>query len=112
MNASFYIPLRIVSEANSRGHWASKARRVKNQRTAIALAWQAANMPSERKPSRVTLTRLAPRKLDLDNLQGAFKAVRDELAALCRFDDRDESVTWVYAQERAKTYGVRVEVEW
>lgn len=108
----FYLPLRVVSEANQRQHWATKAKRAKSQRHALAWAWLAAGLPCERKPVTVTLTRLAPRSLDSDNLAGGFKAVRDEIASLCGFDDRDESVRWVYAQEKAKTYGVRCEVTW
>lgn len=107
---SFTLPLRVVSEANQREHWASRAKRVKCQRQAIAFAWYAANLPRNRKPEKVILTRLAPRRLDSDGNVAGFKACRDEVAALCGFDDRDESVSWLYAQEPAKGYGVRVEV--
>lgn len=112
MTATFTMPLRVVSEANAREHWATKARRVKRQRAFIALVWAAQGHPRNRKPVSVTLTRLAPRTLDSDNLAGAFKAVRDEVALLCGFDDADPACTWLYGQERAKEYGVRCEIKW
>lgn len=112
MTRSLTLPLRLVSEANVRHHWAARAKRVKSQRQTVAYAWLVAQMPRDRKPANVLLTRYAPRKLDTDNLAGACKAVRDEIALLCGFDDRDESVRWQYAQERAKGYAVRCEIEW
>lgn len=111
MNALVTVPLRLVSEANAHQHWRERQRRAKAQRQAVRVFWWGSALP-QTKPAEVRLTRLAPRKLDSDNLQGACKHVRDEVAALCGFDDRDESVRWVYAQERAKAYGVRVEVTW
>ena len=112
MTGALTLPLRVVSEANRRDHWATKAKRARAQRHAVAWAWSAESLPHGRKPALVVLTRYAPRKLDDDNLAGAFKAVRDEVALQCGFDDRDEAVRWVYAQERAKECGVRVEVTW
>ena len=60
----------------------------------------------------VTLTRIAPRKLDCDNLRGALKAVRDGVADWLGVDDGSERITWKYAQERGKPkwHSVRVEV--
>lgn len=63
-------------------------------------------------PCTVTLTRIAPRDLDGDNLQSSLKAIRDGVADFLKVDDRDSRVTWAYAQERGapKFYGVRVEI--
>jgi hypothetical protein len=50
---------------------------------------------------------------DDDNLQGACKAIRDEIARLFGVDDGPRGpITWAYAQEKCKrgTYGVRVEI--
>jgi len=65
-------------------------------------------------PCTVHLIRIG-RKLDSDNLQGAFKYIRDAIAELLvpglatgRADD-DERITWEYAQEKGKV-GVRIEV--
>ena len=112
MNATFTLPLRVVSEANAHEHWRVRQKRAKAQRALVALVWAAQVLPRNRKPETVILTRRAPRTLDSDNLAVSFKHVRDEVAALCGFDDRAPDVRWVYAQEKAKTYGVRVEVVW
>jgi hypothetical protein len=57
-------------------------------------------------PVVVTLTRIAPRRLDSDNLQGGCKAARDEVAAWLGVDDADPRVEWRY--EQSKALGVRV----
>lgn len=110
MTRTLTLPLRVVSESNQRDHWAAKARRVKAQRQAVAYAWVAADLPMHRRPRQVTLTRVAPRRLDDDNLARSLKAVRDQVAQECGFDDR-EPVRWIYAQERG-SYAVRIEVSW
>ena len=60
----------------------------------------------------ITLTRLASRKLDSDNLATALKAVRDGVADALNLDDGDERLDWRYAQEKAPRghYAVRVEI--
>ncbi len=47
--------------------------------------------------------------MDDDNLQGACKYVRDEIASLIGVDDGSASYTWVYRQKIGE-YGVIVEV--
>ncbi len=67
----------------------------------------------EEGPVTATITRLAPSNgLDPhDGLGAALKGVIDGVAdALGLKNDRDERVTWVLQQERAKAYGVRVEI--
>lgn len=101
------LPLRIESVANRREHWTTKARRTKAHRLA-ALA-----VPQHPLPCVVTLIRVAPRKLDGDNLQSGFKALRDGIADRLGVDDADPRVTWKYDQVRgrAKEYAARVRVE-
>lgn len=101
-----FIPIKTVSEANRRDHWAKKAKRVKSQREAVYLA-----CPKAEVPCVVTLTRVAPRSLDSDNLQSALKATRDSVAQRLGVDDADERVEWRYAQEKGKEFGVVVEIE-
>lgn len=108
------LPIRTVSEANARGHWSKKAKRAKGQRH-IAWAHVFSFGTAKRReclPGVVTLTRIAPRALDGDNLQSALKAVRDGVADALGVNDADPRVTWQYAQERGKArqYGVRVEI--
>ena len=105
------IPMRIVSEANLREHWAKKARRVKQQRALVAIMLPKTDLPPL--PVTVTMTRTAPRKLDGDNLQRAFKATRDEVAKQLGADDADPRIDWRYAQERGgvKEYACRIDIE-
>ena len=108
------IPVRTWSEPNVRVHWATRARRARLQRTSarnairVALAQDGHPTP----PIVVTLTRLASRILDTDNLAAALKAVRDGVADALEIDDGDERVTWRYGQEKSAggKYAVRVEV--
>lgn len=98
------IPIRIESEANSREHWAIKAKRVKSQRMA------ALTVPKADLPCVVTLIRVAPRRLDDDNLSSGFKALRDGIADRLGVKDNDPRVQWRYSQETGKTkeYAARV----
>ena len=112
MQISIYLPLRLVSEANSRDHWAKKARRAKTARgdtRAALIPLLAARDTPDR--YRCTITRIGKRRLDTDNLARAAKAVRDGVADAVGIDDGDDRITWVYGQEIGKTYGVRVEIE-
>lgn len=95
--------LRLQSEPNSRDHYMAKARRVKDQRFAVTVVLQSrlgARPP--RPPLAVTITRVAPRALDTDNLVASAKAVRDAVAKWLRIDDADPSVEYCYAQEKAQ----------
>ena len=108
------IPIRTWSEPNVRAHWAQRARRARKQRKvacAYARAAFAAHGPTCA-PLTVTLTRLASRKLDSDNLVASLKAVRDGVADALGLDDGDERLTWRYAQEKMPRaqYAVRVEM--
>jgi hypothetical protein len=105
-------PIRIESEANKRGHWAKGAKRAKGQRWTIALLLRAELKRAPQPPLEVRLVRIAPRRLDGDNLQRALKAIRDGVADWLGVDDGDPRLTWLYDQGAGapKYYGVRVEV--
>lgn len=118
---SVTIPLRTVSEANRHEHWRARQKRAKGQRTVAELVVRAQGRIVTKgfglfftdiivKPLTVTITRLSPRQLDSDNLASSQKHVRDGVADALGIDDRDPRVTWLYAQEKAKTYGVRIEI--
>jgi hypothetical protein len=92
------IPLRLPSAANLREHWRVKAKRTQAQRQLVAL--YIGGKPRPALPVVVTLTRIAPRALDGDNLQGAFKAMRDEVARFLGVPDNHPAVTWEYGQRR------------
>lgn len=108
------LPLRIHSTANKREHWTAKAKRTKVHRTATAVMLKTSGDPPAL-PVKVTLTRIAPRALDTDNLAGGFKGVRDSVAAWLGADDKPGSgITWHYAQARSttpKTYTAQILIE-
>lgn len=108
------LPIRAESVANLREHWRAKHARAQLHRTT---AWAALRAVSQPKvilgPIVVTITRIAPRSLDSDNLASSLKATRDGVADWLGIDDKDTPrLQWRYAQERGKpkTYQVRVEV--
>lgn len=107
MTFTVTIPLRLDSMLNLRLHWASKHKKVKALRQAAMVV--PLGLPV---PCTVVITRIAPRALDGDNLQGACKGLRDGIATRLGVDDRDGPVTWLYAQERGKAreYGVRIAI--
>ncbi len=102
----FELPLKTPSVANLREHHMARARRVATQRRAAQLKcpkWTGGPLLV------VTLTRVAPRELDSDNLASALKGIRDGVAARLGVDDGSALVRWEYAQERGEP-AVRVEV--
>lgn len=102
------IPLRTSSGLNAREHYMARKRRVRKERDAVA--WMLSAVVRPEIPCTVTLTRVAPSSgLDDDNLAGALKGVRDEVAKWLRIDDRDRmTVRYRYAQQRGP-WGVRIE---
>lgn len=117
---SVVVPIRTISAANAREHWAVRARRVRAERQATAWALaQIGCTPAQRaeivtRCPVVRITRLIGprgRELDDDNLCSAMKGLRDEVAHWLGADDADKRIAWVYAQQqRDEQWGVRVEV--
>lgn len=108
------IPMRTVSEANQHRHWRKRQRRAKSQRhTAWVHTLKLLGGTGKALPLVVTLTRIAPRKLDDDNLRGALKAVRDGVADALGVDDGDDRVTWLYSQRKGavRENAVVIEIE-
>lgn len=104
----YRIPhLKLHSKLNQRIHWSKRAKQAKGERN-LAFA-MTKHHPT---PCVVTITRIAPRKLDDDNLVGSCKSVRDGIAYRLGIDDRDEAVQWRYAQRRGavREYGVEIEI--
>lgn len=103
---SVLIPIRIVSVANKREHWAVRHKRAKAHRMAAIM------VPKAELPCTVKLTRVAPGNagvMDGDNLQMGFKGLRDGIAARLGVDDADPRIRWEYAQEKG-VWGARVEI--
>lgn len=115
------IPLRTVSALNAHELWQARNRRTKAERaeTDVALrrrmGWQAqAAFKRELAAGGrlvVTLERRGRGTLDDDNLRGALKGVRDEVASWLGINDRDERVRWDYEQSRWRTWSVLVRIE-
>lgn len=101
------LPLRTRSTLNAREHWRERAARTREQRAVVRMRLGTVRLPL---PAKVTLTRVGPRALDGDNLQGALKAVRDGVSDALGVDDGSDAVTWIYGQERGG-YAVRIRVE-
>jgi hypothetical protein len=109
----FTVPIRTVSEMNSRDHWTVRQKRKKAQQEEMLVALYN-NLKSHRitQPIAITLTRMGPRRLDGDNLQSSLKFCRDAIAWKIGIDDGNEKAAlWFYSQTMAKTFGVRVQIE-
>jgi hypothetical protein len=111
------LPIRAVSESNVRQHWAAKAGRAKSQRlttwTMLSHAFGVTAPAWCKLPLTITLTRIAPRELDDDNLRGSLKAPRDEITQwLGLKSDRVPGLRWEYAQRSLapKFYAVEVTI--
>lgn len=103
------VDIRTAPGMNVREHWRVRAKRVKAERQAVA--WMLAGKPKPPIPCTVCITRLAPSNgLDDDNLAGALKAVRDQIAEWLGVDDKHtQVVAYVYRQRRGPW---SVEIEW
>lgn len=115
----FIIPVKTVSEINKTSeHWSAKHRRHKAQRLHTWNAFRQAVKVPLILPCVITMTRIAPRRLDDDNLRTALKTIRDQLAAMIVDDyrpgraDSDDRIKWQYAQEKGKPkeYTVKIQI--
>lgn len=109
----FHIPIRLPSISNTRMHWRAVAQLKKRQRGATMYCMCAADRKAIPKlPLVITITRIGPRKLDDDNLVGACKYIRDQIAQVIGTDDGSPLYTWRYEQRVGKRekYGVDVEI--
>jgi len=126
MPISVSLPLRLVSEANSRDHWAVKAKRAREQRSVVRMRLGAMFGEVAGKlagvPWLITITRVSPGTLDAhDNLPRSCKAVVDGLCDALGVKDNDPRVSFRYAQEKVKRatkgrvpankYAVRILIE-
>lgn len=115
---SEFIPGLVVRSPNVRCHWGVRHRL--NKRHAAALAVLARHgRPDINGGLAVTLTRVGGKTMDGDNLAGAFKKCRDEVAAWLipglppGKADGDPRLTFQYSQRprrRGEPAGVLVEI--
>lgn len=114
MKLTLTIPLKVTYTLNSRLHWSQRAKMRKAERGAVVLAFATCGMrPRPPQPHwrwNIALTRVGPREMDDDNVAGALKAIRDEIAKQLGVDDRDKRVTWTYHQVKGP-YAVRIAID-
>lgn len=109
---AFELPIRTISLTNARGHWAKRhALRQQQRQVAYAMTCSKTFRKERTLPATITLTRIAPRRLDDDNCVSALKSVRDGIADAFDRDDGDDGFTWRYDQENRSDYAVRVKIE-
>jgi hypothetical protein len=113
--------LRTTTESNAKGHWRPKAARAKQQRHRAALSvraqiplrllGRAGLLPGVR--LTITITRIGPRALDVDNAWSSQKHVIDGIADAFAIDDRDPRVEWRVQQRKGapKEHGVEIRIE-
>lgn len=118
--ATWQLPIRTASEANSTEHWTKKSKRHAVQKGWVKWAFNK-DWPTDSRTNvfHVVLTRIAPRALDNhDNLPLSFKWIADAIAdclipgkAVGRADD-SKCLTWEYRQEKGKTkeYAIKIEI--
>lgn len=107
--------LKLASEANDHHFWRGRHTRSKEQRGLVMVVLRARLSRADVVfPIKVTITRIAPRALDTDNLAGSAKHVRDAIAEWLGVDDgvaeRDNRVLWVVEQRQGKPRFVGVEI--
>lgn len=107
------LPILITSPGNgAQGRWRAAASKRKAQRRTVDWALRGAVLPSL--PVVVTLTRIATRSLDDDNLAGAFKSIRDAVAdRLGCGDSAKDPIQWAYAQRKGapSEYAIEIKIE-
>lgn len=103
--------LKLVSEANQREHYMAKYKRAKVQQTVVFHALRGLDpIGYLGGPLKITIVRQGPRALDDDNLAGAGKHVRDQIAQHIwggRMGQRDDLAEWHYEQRKGK-YSVEI----
>lgn len=109
------VPVRIVSEMNTREHWRVRDGRFRTHKYAVhyALANHRAQLReiAAEGPIVVTLTRIGKKTLDTDNLASGFKACRDEVAGVLGIDDGSPRITWNYEQQAGREYAAIIRIE-
>lgn len=104
MKLTTTIDVQLGRGQNMREHYAARAKRVKLEREATARALRGPFVYGslhDDDGARITLHRPWARvPLDSDNLSGAFKGVRDEVASFLGVDDKSERLHWIYTQSK------------
>lgn len=117
---SVTVPVLTESEANHREVWYAVAEKARLQRGATMQAMKLTSADPKLVRS-VHFIRYGIRTMDCDNLPGAIKRIRDQVAAWIAGDNTikgkgDDSptcgVAWTYAQVTGKERGVVIELRY
>lgn len=112
----------LIKENNRGGeHWSKAKKRHDIQKFLIRTHMNYYLFEEIPRPCIVTMTRIAPRMMDEDNLIQAFKWIKDELASIIidefkefrvGYCDADKRITWKWTQEKGKPkqYAIRIEI--
>lgn len=115
------LPIKLANEANSSEHYTKSGKRHRMQKFLITSAMKKHATYGKKEylqspPYAVFLTRGAPIQIDSDNLQSAFKWIRDAIAeellnckTAGRADGTDD-IGWFYWQEKTKTADEFIEI--
>lgn len=119
LKASLTIPhISVVSDANLMLHWSKVHKKRIAHDSIIRLIWKSNKFHETvlyNKPYIIIFTRISPRKFDSDNLQMAFKGIRDTMADILipgkkrGVADSDPRLTWIYDQVKGPK-GIKIEV--
>lgn len=110
LRLEIFLPIVVISEANTHDHWTARHERNKSQQEQfdfeyLALLGKVTVAP----PCRIILTRIGQNEMDSDNLAGSFKHVRDAIARTLGVDDGSPLLTWEYRQIcRTPERGIKV----
>lgn len=106
------LPVRVVSELNTREHWAAKHKRKKAQQAEVWAAW-----PRRQKvtlPCLVRFVRYGQNLLDPDAVASSFKHVQDEVCRLLGVDDGNtQLISFEYSQValHKRKFSIEINVE-
>jgi hypothetical protein len=112
---TWLVPIKTVSELNCTQNWIMKHKRHKRQKLFVTLILRD-SIKRVSLPCQIKLTRIAPRKLDFDNLVASQKWVVDSVCDLlipglrAGRADGDERISVAYAQEVGPSQMVRIEI--
>ncbi len=104
---------KLESRANSRLHFAVAAKRTRAVRERVELALRGLEHRRPSLPCTVVIYRVAPSRLDGDNMVSAAKPVVDQIASWLGLpNDRDPRARWLFGQHKiaSKTYAVRIAI--
>jgi hypothetical protein len=109
--------IKLISP-NLNAHWTKRRNLSLKIQKMLKIETKIAN-PSLKLPANVTLCRIAPRIMDDDNLQSAFKGIRDGVAMLFFPDskpgqkDNCKEIIWIYEQKKgaSREYAIEITID-